>query len=93
MSLSQKEMNKIDEIKKFMRKKGTSRSCNSCGNNLDDVSHSEGELTAWSLNDYKDSYGCGEQVIQTIIIECNHCANIQLFSEHSIRREMDKDDL
>lgn len=78
-----------DKIVAFLNKQGVLKKCSSCGNYPNDSSHYNGELTAWFLGDYKDSYDCGEQVIPLVIIECNRCASIQLFSERSLEEAIE----
>lgn len=73
-----------DRIVDFIREKGASKSCNHCGNDANDSSHAQGKIRAWGPNDYEGSYDCGEQMESIVLIQCNNCGNIQLFSERLI---------
>lgn len=70
---------KRDRVVKFLKEQCALRPCNSCGANADNSSHSTGEFR------YSGSYGSADKMVEMTIIECDNCANIQLFANTSIR--------
>jgi len=73
-----------NEILEFLNMKSALKSCNSCGNDASDFSYLVGKITAW------DSHETDESNYEIITVECNHCANIQLFSADSISNVVQK---